>query len=220
MYKKIRHYVWTKESGYHGWEQWRTSLNFTWQLEKEIKWNASNKAVSSKRNDEIWTHICSTEWAILLKLRYVSCKVWAKVVCCKLKLLHCQDSFSAARQISVALLTKRSKSTSRLLRRWDDIGLGFSALGRDTWHPKSTLHWLKATTSVSVSDEPSRSDPASHASTHKIERRSIMKRKHLALCPSRLCLSSLLTSQWVLCQLEVCPYKPRGLSLLWQSVVG
>lgn len=121
----------------------------TW---KGDKMKCQQQRQSSRRNDEIRTHICSTEWAILLKLRYVSCKVWAKVVCCKLKLLHCQDSLSAARQISVALLTKRSKSTSRLLRRWDDIGLGFSALGRDTWHPNSTLHWLKATTSVSVSD--------------------------------------------------------------------
>ena len=38
--------------------------------------------------------------------------------------------------------------------------------------------------------------------------------------PSQLCLSSLQTSLWVLCLLEVCPYKPRGLSLLGQSVVG
>ena len=163
---------------------------------------------SSRRNDEIRTHICSTEWAILLKLRYVSCKVWDKVVCCA-------NSNSCTVRIHSALLSRLNAASQR---GTGNVDIGFSALGRDTWHPNSTLHWLKATTSVSVSDEPSRSDPASHASTHKIERRSIMKRKHLALCPSRFCLSSLLTSQWVLCQLEVCPYKPRDLSLLGQSV--
>ena len=125
---------------------------------------------SSRRNDEIRTHICSTKWAILLKLRYVSCKVWAKVVCCKLKHLHCQDSLS-----SVAIPTKRSKSTSRLLRRWDDIGLGFSALGRDTWHPNSTLHWLKAT-SIGFGIQCNRL--GAMIRSPKIERRSIMKRKH------------------------------------------
>ena len=133
-YKKIRHEVWAKRNpaitdGNNDEPAWVPLDNLKRRLMK-----CQQQRQSFRRNDEIRTHICSTEWAILLKLRYVSCKVWAKVVCCKLKLLHRQDSFSAARQISVALLTKRSKSTSRLLRRWDDIGLGFSALGRVTWH--------------------------------------------------------------------------------------
>lgn len=130
----------------------QTSLNFTTTW-KGDKWNASNKAVireSATARFALASPPCNgmmiAVGGVLLKLRYVSCKVWAKVVCCKLKLLHCQDSFS-----SVALLTKRSKSTSRLLRRWDDIGLGFSALGRDTWHPKSTLRWLNELATVSVS---------------------------------------------------------------------
>lgn len=154
---------------------------------------------------------------VLLKLRYVSCKVWAKVVCCKLKLLHCQDSFSAARQISVALLTKRSKSTSRLKKVTPWHWTWILSTWENTWHPKSTLHWLNelATVSVSVTTVSERSV------SPKILKEVNHERKTLQfLRSSRLCLSSLLTSQWVLCQLEVCPYKPRDLSLLGQSVVG
>ena len=114
-----------KKSDYYVWEGVRLSrlennanqLEFHLTTWKGDKMKCQQQRQSSRRNDEIRTHICSTEWAILLKLRYVSCKVWAKVVCCKLKLLHCQDSFSAARQISVALLTKRSRLMSEW-RRW------------------------------------------------------------------------------------------------------
>ena len=81
------------------------------------------------------------------------------------KHLHCQDSLS-----SVAILTKRSKSTSRLLRRWDDIGLGFSALGR-MHNTRSTLRWLMNIHQFRYLMQPSRSDP----SRPRFWRRSIMK---------------------------------------------
>ena len=138
-------------------------------------------------------------------------------VLCKLKLLHCQDSFSAARQISVALLTKRSKSTSRLLRRWDDIGLGFFS----TWERYLTPEEyspLAEWTSNRFGIGYNRLGAIRLA--QDFEGGQSWKKALQLLRSSRLCLSSLLTSQWVLCQLEVCPYKPRDLSLLGQSVVG
>lgn len=80
-YKKIRHEAWVKRNpAITAGKQCKPAWVSLDNLKRRLKWNASNKGVSSKRNDEICTHICSTEWAILLKLRYVSCKVWFRVV--------------------------------------------------------------------------------------------------------------------------------------------
>ena len=102
---------------------------------------------SSRRNDEIRTHICSTEWAILLKLRYVSCKVWDKVVCCA-NSNSCTVRIHSLPPDRLALLSRLNAAS----QRWTgNVDIGFSALGRDTWHPKSTLRWLNELATVSVS---------------------------------------------------------------------
>ena len=138
MYKKIRHGSLRRSPAITDGNNAKNQLEFHF---KEIKWKASNKAVTSKRNDEVCTHICSTKWAILLKLRYVSCKVWDKVVCCA-------NSNSCTVRIHFALLSRLNAASQR---GTGNVDIGFSALGRDTWHPKSTLHWLNELATVSVS---------------------------------------------------------------------
>ena len=138
-----------------------------------------------------------------LELRYVRCKVWVEQFG-NSRHLHCQDSFC------VALLTKRSKS----MTRWQTLDLASQHLG-EMHNTRSTLRWLNELATVSVSA----ATVSERSVCPRISRKGgwIMKDYDI---PSRLCLSSLQTSLWVLCLLEICPYKPRGLSLLGQSVVG
>ena len=133
-------------------------------------------------------------------------------VLCKLKHLHCQDSFSAARQISVALLTKRC-----LVNKERYVDIGFSALGRDTWHRLALSAGWSNNIGFGV-----RCNRLGAILTPKIlERRLNHEKKtwRLSVSSHHVCLSNLSASLWVLCRLEVCPYKPRGLSLLGQSVI-
>ena len=199
MYKKIRHYVWTKESGFHGWKTMQTSLSFTSQ--KEIKWKASNKAVI--QGVTVRFALTSAQPNEPSCLDHVTWDARSESSSGWLKHLHCQDS------LCVAIPTKRRQSTRN---GW--LTLTLSALGR-VHNTRSTLRWLM--TNIGFGIRCNRLGAIPFAQDWK-EVESWKENLKALSSSHHVCLSNLSASMWVLCRLEVCPYKPRGLSLLGQSV--
>ena len=170
---------------------------------------------SSRRNDEIRTHICSTEWAILLKLRYVSCKVWDKVVCCA-NSNSCTVRIHSLPPDRLALLSWPNAPSQHRDCYGDEMTLNLVSQHLGEYLTPEEYSPLAEWTSNRFGIGYNRLGAIRLA--QDFEGGQSWKKALQLLRSSRLCLSSLLTSQWVLCQLEVCPYKPRGLSLLEQSV--
>ena len=107
----------------------------------------------SRRNGEICAHICSTKWAILLRSRYVRCKVWVE---------QWMTQGTCTVRIYCALLSRQNAVSQRGTGGWHWLS---QHLGEYTTPEALSAGWWL--TSVSVSD----ATVSERSQTPKIERR-------------------------------------------------